>query len=858
MKKLLALVLALVMSMSLVTISNAAFKDADEISYKEAVDVMASVGVLEGYNNEFSPKDELTRAQAAKIITYLDLGKDIAEALPELSIFKDVPANHWASKYIAYLYQAGIVAGVGDGNFNPDGKVTGYEFGKMLLVVLGYKADVEGLTGTTWQINVAKLVKSNDIAKGYKTNMLLTLTREAAAQMAFNTIKAAPVDHYTGSNTVVNVGGVEIKTDAGTPVKKDANNDGLVTTNVDNFYVDKYDSKLVYTAAQANDFGAPAHKWTYKGKSVDTYVDTAAVIYTGLKENKTSVKNIVADELTAAGAVLNTSKAFLNPTTNTTYTVVATVTNASNNTTTGATIANVTDLVALTGNGKQVQIFISSSSQMITAIVVTEYTVGKVTDVKETSKTSDGAVYTTYTVAPIAANDVDDTGTAVSGRIYTKKASDSDTNTASVYTDIAKKDIVTYVKANGKLYIYPTTVVTGIQGSKSGDTLNIAGTSYTVGSAVVDKTTKVTNAEFVNNDKAANYYLDQFGFAVATTAVETETNYAYVENAGISGTLNLNVVAKLVFADGSTQEVTISKVGSDDASKYISDNSYTTASTPGIKDNVVKYSVADDKTYEVTIESTLATVNTSNSVSSGTDFITKNVVWASGSAFTNNATKFVVKTLNSSGKAVYTAYTGYAEVPTISAVGGAANIKYAFVKTSATDSAIELMFIDATATNAKTVDNTEASTYVYFIDTDVTVNGVGSKATYTFKAIKDSELTDVTVSKSVYDASISTGLYKVQSVDKDGVITGWASPDWTSYTTGISDAKNGVLNLNGAKWVYDKSETVVFIDTDKSVSTGTADGIAAATTAAVYVIPDTKTTATNDFITLYVVLKDEA
>ena len=40
MKKLLALVLALVMSMSLVTISNAAFKDADKIDYKEAVDVM--------------------------------------------------------------------------------------------------------------------------------------------------------------------------------------------------------------------------------------------------------------------------------------------------------------------------------------------------------------------------------------------------------------------------------------------------------------------------------------------------------------------------------------------------------------------------------------------------------------------------------------------------------------------------------------------------------------------------------------------------------------------------------------------------------------------------------------------------
>ena len=70
MKKLLALVLALVMSMSLVTISNAAFKDADKIDYKEAVDVMNAVGVFIGdEKGNFNAKENLTREQAAKIIT---------------------------------------------------------------------------------------------------------------------------------------------------------------------------------------------------------------------------------------------------------------------------------------------------------------------------------------------------------------------------------------------------------------------------------------------------------------------------------------------------------------------------------------------------------------------------------------------------------------------------------------------------------------------------------------------------------------------------------------------------------------------------------------------------------------------
>ena len=71
MKKLLALVLALVMSMSLVTISNAAFKDADKIDYKEAVDVMNAVGVFIGdEKGNFNAKENLTREQAAKMTPY--------------------------------------------------------------------------------------------------------------------------------------------------------------------------------------------------------------------------------------------------------------------------------------------------------------------------------------------------------------------------------------------------------------------------------------------------------------------------------------------------------------------------------------------------------------------------------------------------------------------------------------------------------------------------------------------------------------------------------------------------------------------------------------------------------------------
>ena len=139
MKKLLALVLALVMSMSLVTISNAAFKDADSIDYKEAVDVMNAVGVFVGdEKGNFNAKENLTREQAAKIIAYLELGSKAADALVGGATFTDVASSRWSAGFVGYCAQAGIVSGVGDSKFDPAGQLTALQFGKMLLVELGY------------------------------------------------------------------------------------------------------------------------------------------------------------------------------------------------------------------------------------------------------------------------------------------------------------------------------------------------------------------------------------------------------------------------------------------------------------------------------------------------------------------------------------------------------------------------------------------------------------------------------------------------------------------------------------------------------------------------------------------------
>ena len=295
MKKLLALVLALVMSMSLVTISNAAFKDDDKISdsCKEAVDVMNAVGVLIGDNNgNFNPTANLTRAEAAKIISYLMLGNKTAEALVGSNKFSDVAATNWAAGYIDYCAAEKIVNGMGDGTFNPAGQLTGFQFAKMLLGALGYDATIEGFTGTDWEISVSKVAEQAGLFDGLKISGRNVLTREQAAQMCLNTIKA-PLVEYSNKGGNISINGAEINIGASkaeyvTTTLAQAQRISKRTltntlfTNKGGYTVEfgeKYYSNL-YLTADNDAFGRPANTWTLGTKDIGTYTDASTLVLT--------------------------------------------------------------------------------------------------------------------------------------------------------------------------------------------------------------------------------------------------------------------------------------------------------------------------------------------------------------------------------------------------------------------------------------------------------------------------------------------------------------------------------------------------------------------------------------------------
>lgn len=283
MKKFLSLVLALVMTMSLVTISAGAkdFTDNDSITYDEAVAVVSEVGIVDGYaDGKFNPTNTLTRQAAAKIICNLILGPTTASELhADTAPYKDVPANGEFAGYIAYCAKRGIISGYADGTFRPGGTLTGYAFMKMLLGALGYDATLEGYVGSNWSINVAKQALGIGLNKGLEGefNGIKAVTREEACLYAFRTLQADLVEY--GQRLTTNINGTEVTLSSGGAQTKKWGVNQSQQTRVNNIreddviqFAEEYFRKLE-KKPDTDDFERPAYTWIYDKNEIGTYVD---------------------------------------------------------------------------------------------------------------------------------------------------------------------------------------------------------------------------------------------------------------------------------------------------------------------------------------------------------------------------------------------------------------------------------------------------------------------------------------------------------------------------------------------------------------------------------------------------------
>ena len=205
MKKLLAMVLALVMTLSLAVSANAAFEDAKDINatYAEAVDVLAGMKVFQGYDNgkTFKPQGDITRAEVAAIVYRIytaDVKDSYVKNYETYNKFSDMAGAGWAKGYIGYCANAALVKGYPNGTFLPSGKVTGYEVLAMILRAVGYDKNNE-FTGADWALHVAQIAEQNKILKNVKgIDLSAPASRELVAELLFQAIQV-PTVTYTAA-----------------------------------------------------------------------------------------------------------------------------------------------------------------------------------------------------------------------------------------------------------------------------------------------------------------------------------------------------------------------------------------------------------------------------------------------------------------------------------------------------------------------------------------------------------------------------------------------------------------------------------------------------------------------------------
>lgn len=204
-KRVLSLVLASIMLVGMMVVGASAvdtyndFNDKDEIVNKDAVSLLVTLNVINGKEDgsHFDPTGNVTRAEMAKMISViLNRGADINSQYATLNNGLTDVANNWAVGHINYCYSLDIIAGRGDGKFDPTANVTAVEAAKMLLSAAGYDASIEGMVGPNWDTNTAGLASRLGIFDNFEKDITLSLNRDDAALLIYNFLDIEMIQSY--------------------------------------------------------------------------------------------------------------------------------------------------------------------------------------------------------------------------------------------------------------------------------------------------------------------------------------------------------------------------------------------------------------------------------------------------------------------------------------------------------------------------------------------------------------------------------------------------------------------------------------------------------------------------------------
>ena len=700
-KRALSLALATVMTLGLMVVGTGAvgYQDVDRSDNQEAIEVLQAVGIMTGVtDDEFNPDGLVTRNQMAVIMSQL-LNLDY-NYYRGINAFTDVPA--WAAPYVAACVAEGVTAGIGDGLYGGEYNVTAAQAALMLMKALGY-FQYQGDFNPDWQVATVRQASYINLFSGVDANAEQALTRGQVAQMVLNALKADMV-YFTG--TV----GTELTLPDGTK----------------------------YTAGYVSEYTAR----TSSDRQYNTLIDDTSDIAGNDRYIIQLGEELYDGDLRQSAS----EDAFMRPSTTWRYdneTIGTYPDDADVTYTKGVKIGDIYNDLGLDKgiDDSDVTYYVDGAEETWSQDIVRGKSVktggnGTLTEVYYDA--ADGTVLIVATNTYVAKVSAVYDETSTRDAYVTLNISDYFTAPAGFQNDFetdefSKDDIVyyTYSRKDGENCIQSMGLAEAVTGTMSRFTtegsVTVDGEKYDADATSVSKI--VDYMASVDRNSDVTVYLDEYGYVLYVDA-DTEASYAVVlEYNKSAGDWNDTAKAKLLFTDGTTEsvEVELEKVfkndGSDDAltaalnGDFFSGNN---ADAQLSKYDIVSYTVDSDDVYHLNLVADAKTTDVAN----GTVMIGdgKNVVSLRNSNNVNiHGTPYIIsdrvdgKTIfliadTSKSKTTYSVYEGFANVPTIEAGASGNGFVAAYAEDGANKPAT-VVFIQRTA-NMKMASDNEDVIYI--------------------------------------------------------------------------------------------------------------------------------------------------